>query len=129
MVSVDANNSQISVRETTPTNGESINNDEYVIPVVNENSSFLKSDFSHSRDFTNEYVDISTLDQPVNYSNNSGRTSNGVPFFLIFLCAFFIPPLGVALMYGITDKFWICLGLTLLFWLPGMIYAMIQIFN
>jgi uncharacterized membrane protein YqaE (UPF0057 family) len=83
---------------------------------------------SNSKESFSEYHDKPNTEQPVNYSNGPGRSSNGIPFFIIFLFAFFIPPVGVALMYGITDKFWICLVLTLLFWLPGMIYAMIQIF-
>jgi uncharacterized membrane protein YqaE (UPF0057 family) len=79
-----------------------------------------------------ESKDKQIIEQSVTYSNNtvnSGRPSGGIPFWLIFLFAFFIPPVGVALMFGITDKFWICLLLTLFFWLPGMIYAMIQIFG
>lgn len=76
-----------------------------------------------------EYSNKPNITQPVNYSRNSGHSSsNGVPFWLIVVFSFFIPPLGVALDFGITDKFWICLLLTLCFWLPGMIYAMIQIF-
>ncbi|MBL0177072.1 MAG: YqaE/Pmp3 family membrane protein [Ignavibacteria bacterium] len=55
------------------------------------------------------------------------RGSGGVPkWFLIVLCIF-LPPLAVALVYGITDKFWIDLLLTLCFWLPGVIYALIQV--
>ena len=55
------------------------------------------------------------------------RGSAGVPkWFLIVLCIF-LPPLAVALVYGISDKFWIDLLLTLCFWLPGVIYALIQV--
>jgi uncharacterized membrane protein YqaE (UPF0057 family) len=100
-----------------------------VIQVVKDDIAFLKSDIGKSREIVDEYKEIYSTDQPVNYSDNSGNSTNGVPFFIIFLFAFFIPPLGVAMMFGITDKFWICLALTLLLWLPGMIYAMIQIFN
>jgi uncharacterized membrane protein YqaE (UPF0057 family) len=47
---------------------------------------------------------------------------------LIF--AFFIPPIGVLLHEdGITDHFWIDLILTILLWLPGMIYAMLIVFD
>ena len=62
-----------------------------------------------------------------NASNTSGQGANGVPYWLIVLCAIVIPPLGVALKFGIVDKFWICLVLTFCFWLPGMIYALIQV--
>lgn len=47
---------------------------------------------------------------------------------LYIIIAFFIPFLGVALYEGeITGHFWISLLLTLLFWLPGFIYALLII--
>jgi len=51
----------------------------------------------------------------------------GVPYVVIILCAIFIPPLGVGLMYGINSYFWIDLILTLLFFFPGMIFALIVV--
>ncbi len=50
-----------------------------------------------------------------------------VSFVVIVLCAIFIPPLGVALAYGIDSYFWIDLILTLLFFFPGMIFALIVV--
>jgi uncharacterized membrane protein YqaE (UPF0057 family) len=50
-----------------------------------------------------------------------------VPFVVIVLCAIFLPPLGVGLMYGINIYFWIDLVLTLLFFIPGMIFALIVV--
>lgn len=46
---------------------------------------------------------------------------------LLVLIAIFIPFLAVGLYDGITNRFWISLLLTLLFWLPGFIYALIVI--
>lgn len=47
---------------------------------------------------------------------------------LYIIVAFFIPFLGVLLYEGsITNHFWISLLLTLLFWLPGFIYAVLVI--
>jgi uncharacterized membrane protein YqaE (UPF0057 family) len=47
---------------------------------------------------------------------------------LYLIVAFFIPFLGVLLYEGeITNRFWISLLLTLLFWLPGFIYAALVI--
>jgi uncharacterized membrane protein YqaE (UPF0057 family) len=48
-------------------------------------------------------------------------------FVIVVLCAIFLPPIGVALMYGIHDYFWIDLILTLLFFFPGMIFALIVV--
>ncbi|MCW3075075.1 MAG: hypothetical protein JWP69_2144 [Flaviaesturariibacter sp.] len=42
--------------------------------------------------------------------------------------AILIPPLGVYLHEGeINKRFWICLLLTLLFFVPGMIYALVVV--
>lgn len=47
---------------------------------------------------------------------------------LLVIIAIFIPPLAVYLAEGaITTNFWINLILTLLFWLPGFIHALIVI--
>ena len=47
---------------------------------------------------------------------------------LLVILAILLPPLAVYLHQGeINTKFWISLVLTLLFWLPGVIYALIVI--
>lgn len=50
----------------------------------------------------------------------SASTSN----LLSIIVAIFVPPLGVALHSGLSKQFWICLVLTLLFFVPGLIYAL-----
>ncbi len=59
--------------------------------------------------------------------DHGGRENVSVPFVVIVLCAIFIPPLGVGLMYGINSYFWIDLILTLIFFFPGMIFALIVV--
>ncbi|KAL8509673.1 hypothetical protein ACS0TY_016766 [Phlomoides rotata] len=39
------------------------------------------------------------------------------------IIAILLPPLGVFLKYGCNVEFWICLVLTLLGYLPGILYA------
>ncbi|GAQ85970.1 hypothetical protein KFL_002630136 [Klebsormidium nitens] len=39
------------------------------------------------------------------------------------LCAILLPPLGVFVRYGCGFEFWICLLLTFLGYIPGVIYA------
>lgn len=47
---------------------------------------------------------------------------------LLVILAILLPPLAVYLHQGeINTKFWISLILTLLFWLPGVIYALVVI--
>ncbi len=42
-----------------------------------------------------------------------------------YILAIFIPPLAVGLNNGVGKEFWIDLVLTILCWLPGIIYAFI----
>lgn len=63
------------------------------------------------------------------YTSESGHheRDENISFVLVVICAIFLPPLGVALMYGIHDYFWIDLILTLIFFFPGMIFALIVV--
>ncbi len=44
---------------------------------------------------------------------------------LTIILAILLPPLAVALEYGISGKFFINLLLTLIGWLPGVIHAFV----
>ena len=47
---------------------------------------------------------------------------------LIIIITILIPPLGVAIYEGgITSKFWLSLLLTLLFYVPGLIYSLLVV--
>lgn len=97
--------------------------------IIIDDNSFDNDMNGNSNEIISESRENKNISQPVSYSGNSGHSSSSVPFWLIVVCAILIPPLGVALMYGIVDKFWIDLALTLCFWLPGMIYALILVIN
>jgi len=57
----------------------------------------------------------------------AGRASN-VDTVVLVILAILLPPLAVYLHQGeINSKFWIALLLTLLFFLPGVIYALIVV--
>jgi uncharacterized membrane protein YqaE (UPF0057 family) len=57
----------------------------------------------------------------------SGKAPSDNTVLLVIL-AILLPPLAVYLHQGeINNKFWISLLLTLLFWIPGVIYALIVI--
>lgn len=47
-----------------------------------------------------------------------------IPLWAYILIAILIPPLAVGLYEGIETPFWLCLVLTILFWIPGAIYAL-----
>ncbi len=49
---------------------------------------------------------------------------------LLVILAILLPPVAVLVYEGeLTSRFWICLLLTLLFYIPGLIYALITIFE
>jgi len=56
--------------------------------------------------------------------------NNTVPFSVL-LGTIICPPLGVFMVYGLTGWFniLICLGLTMLFYFPGLIYALLIVYN
>ena len=59
-------------------------------------------------------------------NRRAGKESEDNILAIVF--AILIPPLGVYLYEKkITTKFWISLLLTLLFWLPGAIYALLVV--
>lgn len=70
---------------------------------------------------------LDTYNSDESVSDHHAQVNANVSFALIVVCAIFIPPLGVALMYGIDSYFWIDLILTLLFFFPGMIFALIVV--
>lgn len=61
-----------------------------------------------------------------NKKDNKNYSDDDTVLYVIL--AILVPPLAVYLYEdGITDNFWIDLILTLLFWIPGVIYALIII--
>ena len=46
---------------------------------------------------------------------------------LIIILTILLPPLGVALVFGLSGEFWLSLLLTILFYFPGLIYSLIVI--
>uniref|UniRef100_A0A7N0UV47 Uncharacterized protein n=1 Tax=Kalanchoe fedtschenkoi TaxID=63787 RepID=A0A7N0UV47_KALFE len=48
----------------------------------------------------------------------------GTATFVEVILAILLPPVGVFLRYGLGVEFWICLLLTILGYLPGIIYAL-----
>jgi uncharacterized membrane protein YqaE (UPF0057 family) len=50
--------------------------------------------------------------------------SRGAYTFVDVVLAILLPPLGVFLKYGCQMEFWICLLLTILGYIPGILYAL-----
>lgn len=66
---------------------------------------------------------VATLDQ------TSSSPFSDVPVILLVILAFLLPPLAVFLHRGIGTEFWISLILTLLVWVPGVIYALLVVLD
>jgi uncharacterized membrane protein YqaE (UPF0057 family) len=66
---------------------------------------------------------------PENVDSISQTTDNhsGIDTLLLVIITILLPPLGVALAVGIGGPFWLDLILTLLFYIPGLIYGLIVV--
>lgn len=63
------------------------------------------------------------------YKANKASDEVGTNTILLAILAILLPPLAVYLHENAFNaKFWISLLLTLIFWIPGVIYALIVIF-
>ncbi len=60
----------------------------------------------------------------------AGKSKEETDQVLLIILCILLPPLAVYLKENAVDtKFWISLLLTLLFWLPGVIYALLVVFD
>lgn len=55
------------------------------------------------------------------------QQASDIDLTLLVILAILIPPLAMGLYDGITKRFWISLLLTLLFFVPGLIYTLVVI--
>jgi len=62
-------------------------------------------------------------------ANTESVSGGDANLLLLVILAILLPPLSVFLARGLGTEFWIDLILTLLFWLPGMIYALLIAFD
>jgi uncharacterized membrane protein YqaE (UPF0057 family) len=72
-------------------------------------------------------VKAALKDYKLQKKNNNEPSTNKT---LMIILAILLPPLAVYLHEGeVNSKFWISLLLTLLFWLPGVIYALLVVLD
>lgn len=79
-----------------------------------------KVKISQERGFTAQTFDSQT---------ELSALASDVDLIVLVILAIFLPPLAVFLHSGITNRFWISLVLTLLFWVPGVIYALLVVLD
>ncbi len=94
---------------------------------VNEALSSFKS--LSKREKREKLRDVKKVVRDFKESKAAGAEPSTNTLLLVIL-AILLPPLAVYLHEGaINNKFWISLILTLLFWLPGVIYALIVVLS
>ncbi|HEY8403173.1 MAG TPA: YqaE/Pmp3 family membrane protein [Flavobacteriales bacterium] len=59
----------------------------------------------------------------------SSSPLSDVPVIVLVILAIILPPLAVFLHSGIGTEFWISLILTILFWIPGVIYSLLVVLD
>jgi uncharacterized membrane protein YqaE (UPF0057 family) len=69
------------------------------------------------------YYDESVVSRPAPMAPAAGAEVT----LLIIIITIILPPLGVALVFGLSKEFWISLLLTILLYFPGLIYSLIKI--
>jgi len=105
-------------------NAEMIGSEETIDKSYSEWTNYSKEiDWSILEEDAIEDNDIKIID----YGNKSGSQVNDV---VLVILSIFIPPLAVYLYEdSITNNFWLDLILTLFFWVPGIIFALLVIFG
>jgi uncharacterized membrane protein YqaE (UPF0057 family) len=93
---------QKSTKPIVPTRPKRERENDYFIPVKDKKPAILQKSSGHSGGMDDMQI-------------------------LAIIFAILIPPLGVAIFEGITTRFWISLLLTILFFFPGMIYALLVV--
>jgi len=69
------------------------------------------------------------LNRFVNKPNTASVERGDIDLLVLVILAIFIPPLCVFLIRGLRTEFWLDLILTILFWVPGLIYALLVVFD
>ena len=76
---------------------------------------------------TSNIVNIEKLHKKASLYSNSANDL-GVEELLILILCLLLPPLAVFLIHGVETRLFISLILTCLFWIPGVIYALLVCF-
>lgn len=108
-----------------------------LVPVDKEAKEAVDSDEAKKAeaDIMSEWKDLSrkekrakkrALKKELKKMKKQKRAADDTTILLVIL-AILLPPAAVAVYEGITTRFWISLLLTLLFFLPGLIYALIVV--
>lgn len=120
-VSASAVETTVSTGETAKSSSTTVNMDD---AVVNDAMSQFKSLSRVDRKAKLKEVKSLMKEYKANKATATGSTDK----VLLAILAILLPPLAVYLHEGTTNStFWISVLLTLLFWIPGVIFALITV--
>lgn len=119
-------NVNASSSETTTTNTTTSGSSKTVINDAVVQDAMLQFKSLSRVDKKEKYVEVKKL-----MKEHKAQKANAEPStntILLAILAILLPPLAVYLHEGeLNTKFWLSVLLTLLFWLPGVIYALIVV--
>ena len=119
-------NVNASSSETTTTNTTTTESSKAVINDVVVQDAMLQFKSLSRVDKKEKYAEVKKLMKEYKAQKASAEPSTNT--ILLAILAILLPPLAVYLHEGeINTKFWLSLLLTLLFWIPGVIYALIVV--
>lgn len=96
----------------------------YAIP-RNQNDGFALSDAMSAQPQTSTIQSDINVEEKKTTFNLLGE----IELLLLVIIAILLPPLAVFLVDGLSLSFWLNLVLTLLFYIPGLIHALIVVFR
>lgn len=93
------------------------------------NDELSESNYSPEKSWTKKEIRKNLRHRKFAKGTPAAAAASGESLVLYVILAIILPPLAVGLLYGIGTEFLISLILTIIFWLPGVIYALIKVFQ
>jgi uncharacterized membrane protein YqaE (UPF0057 family) len=98
------------------------------------NSVYEKTNMETSKkgrtDFKNDRKNVARMKHEIKEKmRDLNKTRSDVGDVILVIIAILLPPLAVFLVDGLKGPFWLDILLTLLFYVPGLIYALYRIFK
>ena len=115
---------EVSHQEKEPIKENIFASDNFKTSAKENNNEQTKKRDIKVKGFT-KYVLNRLVDKP----NTTSVSGGGVNIIVLVILSIILPPLAVYLARGIGNEFWLDLILTLLFWVPGVIYALLISFD
>jgi len=114
----------ITLDESTQTVVNPLPKDKKATNIIVKNNTFLTKEINKVK--RNHNISFNRF---LNNANTASVDGGGADLIVLVILAIFIPPLSVFLAKGLGSDFWLDLLLTILFWVPGVIFALLVAFD